>query len=58
MRDFLSLLVRINGSPKKYTNLNLIEIIILGLILAVSRLRTTKSDQDIRDSQERSPRWK
>jgi len=35
MRDFLSLLVRINGSPKKYTNLNLIEIIILGLILAI-----------------------
>jgi hypothetical protein len=27
--------LRINGSTKKYTNLNLIEIIILGLILAI-----------------------
>lgn len=35
MRDFLSVLVRVNGSTKKYTNLNLIEIIILGLILAI-----------------------
>lgn len=35
MRDFVSLLLRINASTKKYTNLNLIEIIILGLILAI-----------------------
>lgn len=35
MRDFLALLLRINSSTKKYTNLNLIEIIILGLILAI-----------------------
>jgi len=35
MRDFVALLLRINGSTKKYTNLNLIEIIILGLILAI-----------------------
>jgi hypothetical protein len=35
MRDFVSLLLRINGSTKKYINLNLIEITILGLILAI-----------------------
>jgi len=35
MRDFLAPLLRINGSIKKYTNLNLIVIIILGLILAI-----------------------
>jgi len=35
MRDLLALLLRINGSTKKYTNLNLIEIVILGLVLAI-----------------------
>ena len=35
MRDFVSLLLRINVSTKKYTNLNLIEITILGFILAI-----------------------
>jgi hypothetical protein len=35
MRDFLALLLRINGSTKKHTNLKLIEIILLALILAI-----------------------
>jgi|GEM_PF-3069896 len=35
MRDFFLLLLRINGSTKQYTHLNLIEIVILGLILAI-----------------------
>jgi hypothetical protein len=35
MREFLSRLARINDSTKKYTHLNLIEIAILGLILAI-----------------------
>jgi len=35
MRDFLAALVRVNGSTKKYINLNVIEIVILGLILAI-----------------------
>jgi hypothetical protein len=35
MRDFVTLLLRINGSTKKYANLNLVEIIILALILAI-----------------------
>jgi len=35
MQNLLAQIMRINGSTKKYTNLNLIEIVILGLILAI-----------------------
>lgn len=35
MQNLLAQILRINGSTKKYTNLNLIEIVILGLILAI-----------------------